>query len=286
VPRGYKTADGYSLDHWVNNVRAKYVKMTAERKALLDALGFIWDPFFDQWEEGYLHLKSFVEEHGNCRVPSGYKCTDGFRLRVWVDIRRAHRDEMSRERKARLDALGFVWDVKSEMWEEGYLHLKSFVEEHGNCRVPVGCKCTDGYRLGHWVNNARARRNAMAVERIARLDALGFIWDPLVEQWDEGYRHLKAFVEEKSHCQVAQLYKSADGYRLGVWVNSMRQKQSELSSERRARLDALGFVWDPHFDQWEEGYRHLKAFVEEKSHCQVAQRYKSPDGYRLGGLGQ
>ncbi len=38
----YKDNNGYSLGTWVNNQRASRGKMSAERKALLDELGFIW----------------------------------------------------------------------------------------------------------------------------------------------------------------------------------------------------------------------------------------------------
>ncbi len=133
-----------------------------------DALGFVWDPLFEQWEEGYRHLRTFVEEHGHCRMPRSYKSSDGYRLRVWVDVQRSMRSEMSAERKARLDALGFVWHQRFEQWEVGYSHLKIFVEEHGHCRVTLGYKSADGYRLGHWVNTARHDRSAMSAERKAR----------------------------------------------------------------------------------------------------------------------
>ena len=180
--------------------------------------GSSWDPLFEQWEEGYRHLKTFVEEHGHCRVPIGHKSSDGYRLGQWVCVQRQRRNEMSAERKARLDALGFVWDPLFEQWEEGYRHLKAFVEEHGHCRVPIGHKSSDGYRLGRWVGVQRQRRNEMSAERKTQLDALGFVWNPLFEQWEAGYQHLKTFAEEHGHCRVPIDHKSSDGYRLGQWV--------------------------------------------------------------------
>ena len=64
-------------------------------------------------------------------------------------------------------------------------------------------------------------------------------------------------------------YVTADGYRLGSWVNTQRIQEDHMSPERKARLDALGFVWDAHGAKWEEGYQHLKAYVSEHGHCRV-----------------
>jgi Helicase associated domain len=217
-------------------MRRKRNEISAERKARLDALGFVWDPRFEQWKEGYQNLKDFVKQNGHCQVPHGYKSADGFRLGRWVIKTRTKRNEMSAERKARLDALGFVWDPLSESWEESYLHLKNFMEEHGHCQVLRGHKTPDGYPLGDWVNNTRAKRDEMSPERKARLDALGFIWDPYFEQWEKGYQHLKTFVDEHGHCRVPQNHKSSDGYRLGQWGDcNAREAEDVRRTEGAAR---------------------------------------------------
>jgi|SRR6516164_7764995 hypothetical protein len=54
-----------------------------------------------------------------------------------------------------------------------------------------------------------------------------------------------------------------------------------LSSERRQRLDEVGFAWDPHNSAWEEGLRHLTSYKEREGHCNVPQLYRQ-NGFRLG----
>jgi hypothetical protein len=75
-----------------------------------------------------------------------------------------------------------------------------------------------------------------------RLDALGFVWDVLTTQWDRGFSALQTFYEREGHCRVPLRHREGD-YLLGQWVSAQRSRKDVLQSERRMRLDALGFVW-------------------------------------------
>jgi hypothetical protein len=217
--------------------------MPAERRAQLDALGLVWDVLADWWEEGFRHLQAYVGEHRHCKVPSSYVTVNGYPLGQWVQVRRRQQDSISAEQKARLDALCFVWDTPTDQWDEGFMHLEAFAKEHGHCRVPSSHVTADGYRLGRWVSAQRQREQGMPAERRARLDALGFVWDQLSAQWDEGFKHLEAFAKEQGHCRVPRDFVTADGHRLGLWVMVQRRQEDRISADRKARLDALGFVW-------------------------------------------
>jgi inorganic triphosphatase YgiF len=237
------TLGGYRLGAWVNKLRQKQGGMSAQRKAQLDALGFVWDTRAAQCEEGLGYLQAYVTEHGHCRVPDDYVAADGYRLGQWVRVQRRTEATMPAERKTRLDALGFVWDILAYQWEEGFQHLKAYASEHGHCLVPSAYKAEDEYRLGQWVKVQRRRESTMPADQKARLDALGFVWDILAYQWEEGFQHLKAYVTEHGHCRVPSAHKAEDGYRLGQWVTVQRRRESTMPANQKARLDALGFVW-------------------------------------------
>ena len=213
-----------------------------------------------------------------------YKTDDGYRLGHWVDNQRKTKDTMDPDRRQRLEALpGWSWDVCSDQWEEGFSHLKQFSEREGHCRVPTSYKTDDGYPLGQWVMPFRDRtKNTMDADRRQRLEALpGWSWDALSDKWEEGFSQLKQFSDREGHCRVARGYKTDDGYPLGQWVRGRRQAMITMDLDRRQRLEALrGWSWDPHSDQWEEGFSQLKQFSDREGHCRVRSGYKTDDGYR------
>jgi hypothetical protein len=104
-----------------------------------------------------------------------------------------------------------------------------------------------------WVAEQRHKQDAVSPERKARLNALGFDWDPFKTGWEDGFDHLTAYVKEHEDCRVPHEYKSPDGYRLGGWVPKQRQSRERLSTEQQSRLDTLGFDWDPVTTRWKEG---------------------------------
>jgi hypothetical protein len=135
-----------------------------------------------------------------------------------------------------------------------------------------------------WVSYQRAKQASIGPDRRQRLEGLpGWSWDPISDQWEEGFSHLTQFVDRKKHCRVAAQYKTRDGYRLGPWLQRQRRNKDTMEPNRRERLEALpGWSWDPFFDQWEEGFSHLKRFAERKGHCRIYSRHETEGGYRLG----
>ena len=177
-----------------------------------------------------------------------------------------------------MEELGFVWDVTEEAWEENFLELQRFREEHGHCKVPEGYP--QNPQLAVWVKTQRNdfKDGKLSENKIARLEELGFVWDIFEEGWKENFLELKRFQEEHGHCKVPHKYPKSP--QLSVWVSNQRKdfKKGDLSEDRIARLEELGFVWDVFEEVWEKNFLELKRFQEEHGHCKVPRGYpENPD---------
>jgi superfamily II DNA or RNA helicase len=255
VPQHYQTSDGFLLGFWVHYQRKSVEGMLAERRDRLEELptwrwnvrvpGNVRAPH-KVWEGALQELREFVQNEGHARVPKDYRTESGFRLGGWVQSQRSEVERLPAELKAQLEALpGWAWNALIDRWEDGFRHLSEFVEREGHARVKQGFVAEDGYRLGSWAQNQRARRDKMPVERKARLEALpGWMWTADSPQWDDWISLLKEFARQNGHTRVPQLFKTSDGFLLGRWVNSRRSTRDRLSPEQQAELEALpGWVW-------------------------------------------
>ena len=99
----------------------------------------------------------------------------------------------------------------------------------------------------------------MTVERIARLEEIGFEWSISDKvPWDTRYEELKQYKEKYGTCRVPQV-KNNPYKRLANWVTTQRQGYSQfmkakgagepatnrkgMTEERIALLEKIGFEW-------------------------------------------
>ena len=272
------TEDGFKLGAWAHSQRQNKKSMSNYRRQRLDQLGFPWGLYETDWEMGFNCLEAYKGRKGDCRVPVSHK-EDGFRLGLWVSNQRRLKAEIPVERRQRLDTLGFIWDINEAKWEEGLRHLKNYKNREGDCLVPQKYTA-DSFRLGLWVAVQRRERESMAEQRRRKLDELGFIWDVNEAEWEDGYSYLKRYQDRERDCRVP-LSHEENGFRLGGWVRIQRVNRHRLPPERRRRLEALGFVWDPFQSDWEDGLRHLRSYKDREGHCRVPAKHNE-GGFRLG----
>jgi hypothetical protein len=78
--------------------------------------GWVLNPHDDKWETGYLALKNYLEENGDCLVIKDHITKDGYRLGRWVSHQRSQRETLSLDRKYKLESLkGWVWNIHKKV---------------------------------------------------------------------------------------------------------------------------------------------------------------------------
>ena len=136
----------------------------------------------ERWERGFAALSKFREREGHC-CPSRHHIERNFNLGPWVATQRYFKDQLSEERKKRLDSIGFVWNWPDYRWERNFAALLKFKRREGHCRVPTAY---DGnLELGYWVSTQRRRRKVLSAKRKARLNKIGFVWNVPAGRWQQ-----------------------------------------------------------------------------------------------------
>jgi hypothetical protein len=261
VPAGWPASP--QLANWVGVQRQRFKqgKLSLERIKQLQSLDFEWVVEANhktssggnanatnnqRWETMFEKLKEYNADHGDCRVPQGWKSDPS--LADWVTAQRManNRKQLSNERVERLNRLGFDWDPIATRWEEMFQQLLKFKEQEGHTNVPQGRP--EWRDLATWVRNQRkamVQNQPIMKERFKRLDEIGFVWRVVEKDaWDSMFARLTEFKQAHGHCNVPQ--KGSENQKLGKWVNTMRWhfKQGKLTAERVRQLEMLGFVWN------------------------------------------
>ncbi len=255
------------LGKWVCVQRRTKDNLSPERRYKLDFIGFDWDPLETIWNHMFEQLVAFKKKHGYCNVPRGW---ENRQLAQWVVTQRNTKDGQSPKRLGKLNSIRFDWDPEESKWNQMFEQLKTFNKKHGHCNVPRGSK--ENKQLSTWVNNQRFKKNRLPNAKIAKLNEIGFDWDPLETIWNQMFEKLAAFEKENGHCNVPRGWESKK--ELGTWVVTQRVKKDRLPPEKRAKLDSIGFDWDPIETRWNQMFQGLKGFKKKYGHCNVPARWK------------
>jgi superfamily II DNA or RNA helicase len=235
----------HGLGLWVQRQRQNRNLLNSLQIQRLDEIGFIWNVHEDSWEEYFAIFLNFKSQYGHCRIPQDLEI-EGSKIGMWCNNQRSlyQKDKLSSDRITKLVNAGFEWEPYDAAWDSFFVLLKRFKATYGHCRIPQSLEI-EGAKIGWWCNNQRSlrKKNKLSSERIAKLEAEGFEWDPRGALWEENYEALKKFKKINGHCYVTQ--HPSINPQLGTWVASQRSKYRKgiLSTERMQRLDELGFSW-------------------------------------------
>jgi superfamily II DNA or RNA helicase len=239
----YQTVEsGYRLGSWVSRTRTKRARLLPQERMKLDSLGFDWEG-----KEGVIkaHMDAFRaflarEHHSN--VPKGH-VEAGLKLGNWLRGIRTGDRNISAEHIAELVALGFQFSPHENVWDEMFRTLETFVMREGHANVPNGF-IESGKPLRTWVVTQRAKRNlgTLTAQRIAKLDALGFVWDALAARFETKLSALKSYYAREGHTKMPRSFMEGD-VALGKWMYNLRKGVVSVTPELRMALDSIDPNW-------------------------------------------
>jgi hypothetical protein len=243
VPRRYAAEP--QLRQWASTQRANYNnnKLTAERINRLDSINFTWNPFEVEWTRMYQKLVTYKKKHKSFNVPRRYAAEP--QLRQWAGTQRTNynNNKLTAERINRLDSINFTWNVYEIEWMESFYRLVEYKKQNKSTKVPIGY--TKDRLLAEWVSTQRAcyKSKILSVDRIKRLESIGFVWDVLEVQWMKMYNRLVAY--KKQHKSTRVPFTCSEDRPLARWVRRQQTiyNKGKLLKTRKELLNSIDFAW-------------------------------------------
>lgn len=149
-----------------------------------------------------------------------------------------------------------IYKNRPGRWFKKFVELCHFKKETGHCLVPHGY--SKNPPLARWVKRQRyqfklrkeGKQSTISQERVILLEKIGFVWDSQASTWDNRFNELREFRRICSHCNVPSNFPANP--QLATWVKCQRRqrkllmqgKLSNISRERIAELESLGFEWE------------------------------------------
>lgn len=259
---------GYSIGNWISRQRGleRRNELKPERKQKLEALGILWDGH--EIEEKKQHqeflkmfylLESYLQEHGNTRVPRSY-IVNGINLGNWTSairesLRGTGRKLVTDEQKQLLYQIGFEFNWyqndNNEKWDKNYALVTEYALSFGVDSIIESTKYK-GCCIGNWIHTQRClfNKGKLSELRIRKLSAIGINFKPSADKWDKAFSIAKKYFNEFHNLRVPDDF-IFEGFHLGRWISNQRQiyngsrKDMILTDEKIIRLESIGMEWKP-----------------------------------------
>jgi predicted helicase len=216
---------------------AKNGKLSPARIAELDAIGFQWAPFDEQWEEGLLNTIAYRKERGS--LPTTGPASQ------WL-LRQRGAKNLDADRKERLDNELPEWSLSARdaKWMANYQEVLKFDKEHGH--PPTQNYEVGDLKVGNWMTTQRTHKHKLGHERIALLEDIpSWTWNTQDAVWDEMFGRMASFEKEHVHCSIPRDYPDR---KLLAWTKNQRKRWRNrvLEPDRIKRLDSIKtWEWEP-----------------------------------------
>lgn len=166
-------------------------------------------------------------------------------------------------------------------WERYYSAALTYFRTRHSLTPPGDYVTEDGVELGAWLVQLRTARKVgmedpdLTPEHIARLDAIGMVWDVNDFVFERNYHSAAAYYRQHGDLECTADYVDESGVRLGAWLQYLRSRykrsgKSLLTQEQFRMLDAIGMRWKNKYDsQWDMYFQVLQAYIRRTGNTDV-----------------
>ena len=255
-----------SIANWVSKQRDNYKResrISFDRIAKLNSIGFIWDYLEDSWTNYFEKYIKFKKESHNEPYRSSKIKTD-VELARWIGTQRAKyvKGNISQDRIAKLNSIGFIWDIIDFTWNKNFQDYKAS-KEAGDSEPNTHSENKSEGLLGDWASRQRMRydRQDLSEYQLGQLNSINFIWDIKDALWKQKYKDYREFKENMGH-EPSQGSKVKSEKILSKWAVAQRghYKINKLSDDRIAILNLIGFEWDLMIKLWNQSFNRYGEF--------------------------
>ncbi|MGY3056208.1 superfamily II DNA or RNA helicase [Streptomyces sp. TE3672] len=267
VRKHFVTNSGLALGQWIQRARSKYKHkiLPPARVSQLEEIGMAWDAKEAVFMRNLAAAAEYRARNGHLRVPHDFVTSDPeeFALGEWIHQIRKRKETFSPRQRKALDELGMLWNTYEEDWAQGISAARAYRHQHGHLRVQRKeiqemPDRPEGFPLGSWISSRRnARKDGkLTKDRVAELDALGIIWNPVDDQWHRNLAAAQAFHERHGILAISlsHVEELPDGekFALGQWLQRQYRavRAGKLDAERAAAIESLGRKVDTNEQAW------------------------------------
>jgi len=272
------------LANWLRRQRDQHKKqkLSPEKFKLLDSIGIVWDTEKqrrDSWNSKYNKLIEFRKTDPDRWPNSNSKDKEERYLGKWCfnniqwkkgNLKKFRYGEYPKERKQKLDRIGFVWRSGNERevtsWENNFIKLKRSLDINPDYLPTID---EDKYYYNwlstqyHYYKNIK-----LSDEKIEKLKQIGFEeWYSHRKKstWEENFNKLRNYLDENQNKLPS--YNTDEFIYQWIFRQKYQYHRGELSEYQISKLSKLGLkdwltrVHIPRDSRWNIKYDELKDYI-------------------------
>ncbi len=238
------------LSIWINNLRVFYRsnKLPIDKIKKLQSIGFIFDPFEESWQVNFNELVKYLEENNGKYPPKSSKLPKVKRLAIWVGSQRLNYKNkiLSKEKLAKLQSIGFIFDSQEESWQINLDQLTEYLKVNDGKYPSADDPIPEIRKISAWVFKQRKSYNKkqLPANRLDKLQSIGFVFDPHEENWQNTFNRLVKYINENNGKFPSSRDSDPNIKALAIWISKQRAifRNNDLSQDRTRKLQEIGVL--------------------------------------------